>query len=119
MPRGGVRPGAGRKPRAEKYARPIASAEKRIADRLPDLVDKLFELAEGVEVQDKGKVYCTPPDFRAASYLVDRILGKPTQAVDAAVSGPNGGPQVIRVLWGDADEDDSLTTPAPGAEGGS
>lgn len=47
MNRGGARVGAGRKPRAEKFARPIAAAEKRIADRLPELVDNLLLLAAG------------------------------------------------------------------------
>lgn len=44
---GGARAGAGRLPKAEKFARPIATAEKRIADRLPELVENLFALAEG------------------------------------------------------------------------
>lgn len=87
---GGKRAGAGRKPKAEKYATAINRAEKRIADRLPELVDRLFELAEGVRVEElsldgKSNVYQRPPDFKAASYLLDRILGKPTQAVEAEV----------------------------------
>lgn len=47
MPRGGYRPGAGRKPTREKFKRPIADAEKRIADRLPELVDNLMHAADG------------------------------------------------------------------------
>lgn len=89
---GGKRAGAGRKPRAERFATAIQRSEKRIADRLPDIIDRLFELADGVEVQDKERVYSTPPDFRAASYLIDRILGKPTQAVEAQITGKDGGP---------------------------
>lgn len=89
--KGGARPGAGRKPRAEKWATAINRAEKRIADRLPDLIDRLFELAEGVRVQEMTltgapSVYTRPPDFKAASYLADRIMGKPTQVVDADVT---------------------------------
>ncbi len=47
MPRGGARPGAGRKPRAERFARPIAAAEKQIADRLPKIIDQLLLMATG------------------------------------------------------------------------
>lgn len=47
MPRGGRRAGAGRKPKAELFARPIAAAEKQIVDRLPELVAAHFALAFG------------------------------------------------------------------------
>src|SRR4051812_13156048 len=47
MPSGGRRPGAGRKPRAEKHAQPVAAAEQRIRDRLPEILDNLFHLADG------------------------------------------------------------------------
>lgn len=92
---GGARPGAGRKPKADLFATPIRKAEKRIADRLPFLVDKLFELSEGVLVESTRMdgtpyVYKTPPDRQAATYLVDRIMGKPAQAIEH--SGPNGDP---------------------------
>lgn len=88
---GGRRAGAGKKPRAEKFARPIAQAEKRIADRLPELIDSLFEQAAGLQVREvdhtgKEKIYDRPPDFRAASYLVDRILGKPPQSVEGEIT---------------------------------
>lgn len=47
----------------------------------------MFELASGVLVQGEGtngevKVYEKPPDYRAASYLMDRIMGKPMQTVE-------------------------------------
>jgi hypothetical protein len=51
MPSGGARAGAGRKPRSEKFQRPIAAAEKRIADRLPQIIDNLFLLADGGYLQ--------------------------------------------------------------------
>lgn len=38
---------AGRPKKAEKYAAPIAAAEERIADRLPEVLDNLFVLADG------------------------------------------------------------------------
>ena len=45
--RGGARPNAGRKKLSEKYARPIARAEKQIVDRLPERIERLTELANG------------------------------------------------------------------------
>ena len=44
---GGARPGSGRKRKADKYERKINAAEKKIADRLPELVDNLLILASG------------------------------------------------------------------------
>lgn len=100
MPRGGARPGSGRKPKRQKYATAINRAEKRIADRLPEVVDALLELAAGVRVVDdqvddqdgdkKPAVYTRPPDRDACKYLVDRILGRPTERHEHA--GEDGGP---------------------------
>ncbi|MDQ2730508.1 MAG: hypothetical protein M3Y56_02525 [Armatimonadota bacterium] len=44
---GGSRQGAGRKSKAEQFKTPITNAEKRIADRLPQVLDNLFHLADG------------------------------------------------------------------------
>lgn len=127
---GGARPGAGRKPKAEKYAEQITAIEDRLADSLKKRVDTLEELAQGgfekktrklipavlimkkVVVMDAlgvphnieepafpdekpGKLICVEetretlaPDRAAGIYLTDRILGKPTQAVE--MSGPSG-----------------------------
>lgn len=92
---GGARPGAGRKPKDEKFKLPIAKAEKRIADRLPSLIDRALELADGVTVQEVDRdggivVYTKPPDLKAIIYLVDRVMGKPTERQE--VSGPDGDP---------------------------
>lgn len=80
--RGGARPGAGRKRKTEKFEGQIAKAEGMIADRLPWLIEKAMELAEGVVVQKPGitgpAIYQLPPDITAIKYLVDRIMGKPT-----------------------------------------
>lgn len=94
-PNGGARPGAGRKPKAEKFKLPIARAEKRIADKLPDLIDRMFELSEGVlveEIDREGtpRIYQRPPDYKAISYLVDRIMGKPTERHE--LTGEDGAP---------------------------
>jgi hypothetical protein len=92
---GGARPGAGRKKKSEKFETQIQRAEKKIADKLPLLVDKALELAEGVLSEEfnlltmKKSVYQKPPDLGAIKYLVDRIMGKPTERQE--LSGPDGG----------------------------
>lgn len=48
-PKGGARPGAGRKPKAEKHGTAIEQAENRICDRLPEIVDSEIALAIGGE----------------------------------------------------------------------
>ncbi len=84
----------GRKPNGEKYARPIAAAEKRIVDRLPQLVDKMLVLAYGVQVESinpitmEAEVYREKPDRAAAEYLLNRIMGKPTERIENAEGGP-------------------------------
>ena len=87
MPRGGARPGAGRPRTAIRCETPIRQAESKIRDRLPWIVDRLFELAAGVQVESTGAdgvrvVYQKPPDRGACEYLMDRIMGKPVQPVD-------------------------------------
>lgn len=100
---GGRRPGAGRKPKAEKYAPQINRAEKRIADRLPQLVDKMFELADGVLVEDINpvlgtvSVYREKPDRAALHYLIDRIMGKPMQRQE--VTGQDGAPLAAPIIY--------------------
>lgn len=44
---GGARPGAGRKPKAEKYESQIEAANQQIADHLPMIVGNLLKLAGG------------------------------------------------------------------------
>lgn len=66
---------------------PVQAAESKIRDKLPWLVDKLFELAEGVEVQKRDRqgqtrVYSEIPDREAIKYLMDRVMGKPVQPID-------------------------------------
>jgi hypothetical protein len=85
--RGGRRPGAGRPPKHVIHETPIRATEKRIVDRLPWIVDKLFELVEGIhEEKVMGEnaviVYKRPPDRQAAEYLIDRVMGKAVQPLD-------------------------------------
>lgn len=97
---GGRRPGAGRPRKTDKFAGAIAKAEKRIADRLPELVDLQFELAQGVWVEEISalgvrKVYKRIPDRDAGQYLINRILGKPIERQE--IGGVEGG--VIEVAF--------------------
>lgn len=84
MAHGGSREGSGRQSKATKYAGTINRAERKIADKLPSIIDRMFELADGVTVQvvdmDGGvNIYTKPPDYKACAYLIDRILGKVTE----------------------------------------
>lgn len=90
---GGARPGAGRKRKAQKFETQIQKAESMIADRLPWLVEKAFELAEGVAVEKYNSlgvpmVYQLPPDLGAIKYLADRIMGKPTERKELTLDKP-------------------------------
>lgn len=71
MARGGKRPGAGRKPKAEaRQEPPVKAAENKLRDRLPELVDVALSLA----LEDRNE--------RLLIYCIDRILGKPMQPFD-------------------------------------
>lgn len=91
MPRGGARPGAGRPRKAVQHARPIAKAEKTLADRLPEVAEAMLQLALGVKClePDKRNVYLKAPDVKAATYVLDRIMGKPTERTE--LTGNDGG----------------------------
>lgn len=67
---GGARPGAGRPPKALRYADTAALVEERIAAALPDITDALISAAKA-------------GDLGAARYLCDRILGR-VAALEAA-----------------------------------
>lgn len=75
--------GPGRPRKRDANAGAITRAEKQIRDRLPEVVDKMLELAMGVLVEEQtleGRfIYQKPPDYKAAAYLIDRIMGKPTE----------------------------------------
>lgn len=85
---GGTRPGAGRKPKATKFESEIAAAELQIAQSLPEVIAAQIDLATGVTVQEVDpktgglKVYTRAPDAKAGQYIIDRILGKPTQRIE-------------------------------------
>jgi hypothetical protein len=60
---GGARPGAGRKPKALRYASELAQAEEKIMSALPAAIDSLVASAA-----------CG--DVAAAKYLLDRAFGR-------------------------------------------
>jgi hypothetical protein len=88
-----VKRGPGRPRTREKHVAPVRAAEKKIVDRLPEIVDAQIGLALGIQVQqidrDTGAeiVYSVPPDGKAGQYLMNRILGLPTAKVDVEASG--------------------------------
>lgn len=125
----------GRPRKSDKYAAPVSKAEKKIADRLPELIDNMLRLASGgyERVEETwapaGSLYVgsgkdampmypdLPPDQlvlvkrtvsiadkdRAANqYLIDRIMGKPTERQE--VTGPEGG--AVEVVFSKYSYDD-------------
>jgi hypothetical protein len=128
---GGARPGAGRKKKKDKFARPIARAEKQICDHLPELIDLQMSRARGVLLvnteQEVGalltmlqqefgdnddvrslkekieQIFTREPDERALEYLINRIMGKPTERKE--VTGEDGGPVQTRIIIGPMEND--------------
>jgi hypothetical protein len=85
--KGGARAGAGRKLKRDKDPDAILQAEARIRHRLPELVDNMFRLAEGVRVQEDipdgtPVTFARPPDRQAIVYLMDRVMGKPIERLE-------------------------------------
>lgn len=86
---------SGRRKRADKFARPIARAEKQIADQLPALITNMLTLANGVLTEEvniitgQTQVFKKPPDRAANEYLINRILGKPIERQE--IGGVDGG----------------------------
>ncbi len=60
---GGAREGAGRKPKALRYAGELADAENKIIAALPDVIDGLISAAKA-------------GDVAASRYLLDRVFGR-------------------------------------------
>jgi hypothetical protein len=84
---------AGRPAKAEKFAGAIAKAEARIAKNLVRYIENMEALADGIyqeEMTIEGAriVYQRPPDRQANAYLIDRIMGKPTERKE--ITGEDG-----------------------------
>lgn len=94
---------SGRPAKADKFAGQIAKAEGRIAKNLVRYIENMEALADGIfeeqmTVEGVKIVYQRPPDRQANAYLIDRIMGKPTERKE--LSGPEGG--LIEVKFTDA-----------------
>ncbi len=110
----------GRTPTSVKHAGAITKAEKQIADRLPQLIENMFLLADGVLVEElidgKPFVFKRPPDRAANEYLLNRIMGKPTERQEH--SGPDGGAipvgfnQMLGRVYGDDSSDPKTELPS-------
>lgn len=102
----------GRPRKSEKYGGHILAAEDIIADRLPSLIENMFALADGVTVQeatpDGGvRVYTRPPCRQSNEYLLNRIMGKPTERLEHDFSGLSDAELIARVqghVRGDGEE---------------
>lgn len=125
---GGARPGAGRKPKRERYERQWTAFEDCAANDLPQRYAAMTLLADGgfEEVEEeylpaglvfvgtgewatlafpelppeqlvcvKQKKRVAAPDRKANEYLVDRILGRPTQHTEW--TGEDGAPIALRL----------------------
>ena len=93
--------GPGRPRKADKNAGAVAKAEKQIRDRLPALIENMMLLADGIYVEEitiEGVriVYKRPPDRQANEYLINRVMGKPTERQE--VSGPDGSAIEVRTF---------------------
>lgn len=93
---GGARPGAGRKPKAQVFESAITKADKRLAKNLLHHIENMERLADGVLVEERDAltgqpvVYQRPPDRAANEYLINRVMGKPTERTEH--TGANGEP---------------------------
>ncbi len=92
MAKGGKQPGAGRpKGAVNKEKKEVADIIEKYGG-LEERIERLRELSNGILVKETGKdgeakVYLKAPDTQANIYLIDRVCGKPKQAVDMKVEG--------------------------------
>jgi hypothetical protein len=87
--------GPGRPSTKDKFVGAIAKADTRIAKNLSRYIENMEALADGVFVEEMTivgvrMVYQRPPDRAANEYLINRIMGKPTERKE--LSGPDGEP---------------------------
>ena len=110
--RGGARANSGRKPAASKAAIADFNAATlaTLIGWLPDLLKNLKHLADGghERVTEKfdadgilieRKVEIADSDRNANQYLIDRLLGKPTERKE--LTGEEGGPLKVLVTYAD------------------
>ena len=78
--------------------------EDQIRANLPALLQAMFDLAEGVQMQDikrdpesgewTGRIYVRAPDRLAAQFLIENVIGKVPTRVE--LSGKDGESLVVR-----------------------
>lgn len=80
-------------------APPPDGVAKWVLPKVPELVERMLDLAEGVRVVDEESqsVFSRPPDRLAIEYLLNRAFGKPASV---PAPGTEVGPQskVVIVL---------------------
>lgn len=79
-------PKLGRPKKSDIYGGHIRRVENVIADHLPEFVDNLMRIAKGVfievELKDGTKrIYQEAPCRQSNEYLLNRIMGKPTERI--------------------------------------
>jgi hypothetical protein len=96
MPKGGARPGAGRKPKPKfqrgattEVAHEVLASLIRVEYHKGGCRCEICRWREHIDSADKRL------GFEALKYMTDRRDGKPTQVVRAEVAGSGGGPLVI------------------------
>jgi hypothetical protein len=93
---GGARPNSGPKPKRQRFEGEITKADKRLAKNLIRHIENMERLADGVMVEEtnvitgKPVVYQRPPDRQANEYLINRIMGKPTERQEHKHEGEIG-----------------------------
>ena len=89
-------------------------AELYVSRKLFAYLKALEHLALGVTVEGvfkkgdkKGEtfIYKEPPDFKAASYLIDRVMGRLPQRME--ITGEDSGPVEI-IAWGQPKEQEDI-----------
>jgi len=80
--------------RRRRASRKRPTHEARLTEALPQAIEKLIELASGLEsvtlTTDGTTLYSQPPNRMAAEYLVNRVLGRPTTSSAEAANGGAG-----------------------------
>ena len=85
--------------RTKKLETPsLQEVEKRLALRVPELIEKLEELTKPILCPNCG-IHIRTPDREAIVYLIDRAMGKPVQKHELDVT------ETIRL---DADQIDTI-----------
>ncbi len=101
--------------RARKALLKIPDIEQKILGRMDDLLQAMLDRALGHYVvihkfnketgEVETRIYLEPPDVRAATFLIENVIGKVPQRIE--MSGPDGGP--VRVIpWMTLEEAEKL-----------